>query len=246
MNKEFKTTCSERCCRFCRKTFTRNQNLKQHERKCANKHGLRIDNEVMSYPDNRKKKKKVSSNCNFCSRRFSSRKSCILHMRQCQIGGVKNRLWKYKYRCLSCNEEFETINGKENHYRHCIGSGLDHPNIHKNFKIIRMDKFKDSVFEYHVVPVDNSMNYLTNLSLWNMIITVKPIIEEFQMKRKKYPLIKKQSVLVSKFDSSTTLDIKSAFNEDTNEESNSTEIYLRGKRIYECYPGKNVYRINFL
>ena len=228
---------SERRCRYCDKMFTRNNNFRNHELTCGKKRygkHFKLPSDV-SYPDGRKKKRNMSKKCDFCPRKFVNRSKCVHHMNRCQMGGVRSPPQKYKYRCLTCNQLFKSRDQKRRHYQKCIGSGLDNLDTTK-FVINLNKKFKDTVYEYRILP-EKGRSFLTNISLWKMVLAIKPIIHYFQTHRKKYPAIKVEAILKSEFNPATNL------HHDIND--SSKDIYLHaknkeGKKDFICYPASDI------
>ena len=88
------------------------------------------------------------------------------------------------------------------------------------------DNFKDSVFQYHIEPSDSGTIHTTNLSLWKMVLMLKPVIEKFQYNHKRHPAIKIQVVLSGEFLPPTILN--SGHVGRVQKQSNYL-IYLQGK-----------------
>ena len=148
-------------------------NLRKHEIQCfLKRYNKRLSAET-SYPDGRQSTSETE--CTFCHRKFTKRLQCVAHMKKCKMGGVRSTPKQYNYRCLSCNQEFKDRIQKTKHYPKCVGSRFDHL-VHK-FMIVKTGSFKNTSFEYSILPKDNYIAYLTNLSLWNMILQMKQVIE---------------------------------------------------------------------
>ena len=216
---------STRCCRWCTKTFTRNLNLKLHEEKCgAQKYNISDDvrdKSLLITPDNRRESE-LNTTCDFCKQTFANRTRCIQHMLHCVQGGLRNINDTHKYRCLSCCQQFETLKSKQDHYKSCNGSGIDVRNPSIKFNIMKHKSFKESSFVYFILPRDPEVNYLTNQSLWKMVLHTQPIIEYYQNNRDKYPALKINVVLVSDFLSSSIIDSDS-----TGANKSDSQIFLQ-------------------
>ena len=216
-----------RCCKFCGKRFTRTFNLKHHEKRCGEIiYGENID----------QRSSQERNTCSFCTKTFASRTRCLSHMRQCCMGGVSDMKLTYNYRCLSCNTQVKTRRLKYEHYKNCIGSGLDRTNSNIKFNIVKGDQFKNTSFQYFIVPKDLNINHLTNLSLWKMILQTRSIIEQYQNNRKRYPALKINVVLKSEF--SPSIDFEANNNKLTM--LKNSDVYLQSKMTYECYPATDV------
>ena len=155
-------------------------------------------------------------------------------MKECCMGGVTEKSDLYKYRCFSCSKKFESLDAKDRHSMSCTGSGFVEENI--RFNVIIGPKFKNTSFEYFIVPRDPFINYLTNLSLWKMVSNTLPIIEHYQLKRRLYPSLKINAALVSDFFPSQDINVrrKDAIR------VKRTQIFLQSPNAHECYPTTNI------
>ena len=225
---------STRSCQTCGKVFERNASLLYHQIRCRKKlYGTNVVDAIINLPDNRRTYEQ-KTRCIFCTKTFSTRKNCTSHMKHCCMGGVTGKSDSFKYRCLSCCEQFETLKQKDQHSLGCVGSGLDDADI--QFDVFIGPKFRNTCFQYFVVPRDPFINHLTNLSLWKMLLKVFPIIEFYQRKREQYPALKITVLLVSDFLPSQDVGIR---NKDA-VRVKPTQIFVHSPTVYDCYPTTNI------
>ena len=215
-----------RRCRNCNKQFTRNENLKKHESSCG---GSILVSTTLLHDARRKNNHVGETKCSKCDKVFVNRTKFLDHWSKCRMGGVRNTLHTFAYRCLSCNRHFDDLESKRKHYNTCVGGGvLD--DLQDKYLVLNGKVFKNTSFTYDVVPT-GEYNHLTNQSLWLMVNAIQSVIQPYQDNREQYRAFKVRAVLFSDLTAQTNAKKVNSAVED---------LINLNSFTYTCYPATNI------